>query len=78
MIRSIGEGTPLVEVAQRCGFCDQSHLGRAFKSELGVTPGQWYIRTKALDYCRLFSQLIGPSIRVTADIPVMVVGGYSP
>lgn len=29
---------PLSEVAQACGFCDQSHLTRAFKAEVGCTP----------------------------------------
>jgi AraC-like DNA-binding protein len=27
------------EVAAACGFCDQSHLNRAFKARIGVTPG---------------------------------------
>jgi AraC family transcriptional regulator len=30
--------TPLVEVAARCGFADQSHLGRDFKRRYGRTP----------------------------------------
>ena len=29
---------PLSEVAQSCGFYDQSHLSRTFKAELGYTP----------------------------------------
>lgn len=28
-------------VAAACGFCDQSHLNRAFKARVGVTPGQY-------------------------------------
>jgi AraC-like DNA-binding protein len=28
-------------VALECGFCDQSHLIRHFKSAFGVTPGQY-------------------------------------
>jgi AraC-like DNA-binding protein len=35
------EGLSATEVAMRCGFSDQSHLTRAFKSRLGVTPGQF-------------------------------------
>ncbi|ATQ44437.1 AraC family transcriptional regulator [Caulobacter mirabilis] len=33
--------TPLSEVAQICGFCDQAHLNRAFKAETGVTPAAY-------------------------------------
>ncbi|MDP0491250.1 MAG: helix-turn-helix domain-containing protein [Verrucomicrobiota bacterium JB023] len=32
---------PLAEIASACGFCDQSHLSRAFAAEHGVTPGRW-------------------------------------
>ncbi|MEM8782413.1 MAG: AraC family transcriptional regulator, partial [Planctomycetota bacterium] len=28
-------------VAVRCGFVDQSHLGRHFKAQLGVTPAEY-------------------------------------
>jgi AraC-like DNA-binding protein len=31
----------LVEVALDCGFFDQSHLSRVFKSHTGITPGQY-------------------------------------
>jgi AraC-like DNA-binding protein len=30
---------PLAVVAQRTGFADQSHLTRAFRRLVGVTPG---------------------------------------
>jgi len=30
---------PLVDIAARCGFADQSHLTKAFRRVLGVTPG---------------------------------------
>jgi AraC family transcriptional regulator len=33
--------TPLAEVAREVGFCDQAHLGRAFKEHVGLTPGQF-------------------------------------
>lgn len=29
---------PIKEVAQRCGFSDQAHMTRTFRSRLGVTP----------------------------------------
>lgn len=34
-------GTPLGEVAQACGFADQSHLTRRFKGAVGIPPGNW-------------------------------------
>ncbi len=34
-------GMSATHVAAQCGFFDQSHLTRAFKSRLGVTPGQF-------------------------------------
>lgn len=39
--KMLADGLPPAHVAQSCGFCDQSHLGRLFKAELGVTPGQY-------------------------------------
>jgi AraC family transcriptional regulator len=32
---------PLVEVAMRVGFADQSHLSRNFKRSVGMTPGEF-------------------------------------
>lgn len=38
----IGAGTlSLAQVADACGFSDQSHLTRLFKRELGVAPAAW-------------------------------------
>ena len=34
-------GMSATHAAAQCGFFDQSHLTRAFKSRLGVTPGQF-------------------------------------
>jgi AraC-like DNA-binding protein len=34
-------GTPIVEVAAACGFCDQSHMNRVFRRVLGTTPGRY-------------------------------------
>lgn len=39
--RLLRRRTPLAEVALECGFYDQSHLNRHFKSITGVTPGQF-------------------------------------
>jgi len=35
------QGEGVADVATHCGFCDQSHLNRAFKSRLGITPGAY-------------------------------------
>lgn len=35
----LAKGLPLAEVALEAGFADQSHLVRAFRTRLGVTPG---------------------------------------
>jgi AraC-like DNA-binding protein len=32
---------PLVEIALRCGFADQSHFTRVFARHVGVSPGAW-------------------------------------
>ncbi|MDF2152720.1 AraC family transcriptional regulator [Vibrio sp. CAU 1672] len=34
-------GHKLLDVAQECGFYDQSHFTRHFKKAMGVTPGQY-------------------------------------
>ena len=35
------DGLPLSDVAMECGFSDQSHLTRAFRQAVGVSPGAW-------------------------------------
>ena len=39
--RLIRLGVKLSDVAVDCGFTDQSHLSRNFKSALGATPGAY-------------------------------------
>ena len=39
--RLLAAGRPPAEVAQTCGFSDQSHLNRAFLRQVGVTPGRY-------------------------------------
>jgi AraC-like DNA-binding protein len=35
------DGYKVTEVAQMVGFCDQSHLDRVFKKQVGITPEQY-------------------------------------
>lgn len=37
-------GVALVDAALACGFCDQSHMARAFKKVVGVTPASFRCR----------------------------------
>lgn len=39
--RMLSAGAPCAQVALECGFCDQSHMTRAFKRVSGITPGQY-------------------------------------
>lgn len=36
---------PLLDIAARCGFADQSHLTRVFKKHVGTTPGRYRSRS---------------------------------
>jgi AraC-like DNA-binding protein len=42
--RHIIRGERLVDVAQICGFADQSHLNRQFRRRTGLTPGNYAAR----------------------------------
>ena len=37
----LDNGLPLVEIALRTGFADQSHFTRCFQRQIGTTPGAW-------------------------------------
>ncbi len=39
--RLLRAGRPVASVALDCGFADQSHLTRAFKRQIGLTPGRF-------------------------------------
>lgn len=39
--RLMQSGLQLAEIAAICGFCDQAHMTRIFRSVYGVTPGQY-------------------------------------
>ncbi|KAB1439136.1 helix-turn-helix domain-containing protein [Pseudodesulfovibrio senegalensis] len=39
--KMLADGEPAAQVAAECGFADQSHLSRAFKRIMGMTPGQY-------------------------------------
>jgi AraC family transcriptional regulator len=32
---------PLCEIATRCGFHDQAHMGREFRKAIGISPGAY-------------------------------------
>jgi AraC family transcriptional regulator len=37
----LGSELPLAEIADQCGFSDQSHFSRVFAGVLGIPPGEW-------------------------------------
>ncbi|MDR3435577.1 MAG: AraC family transcriptional regulator [Telmatospirillum sp.] len=41
----IKQGAKLADVAQLCGFSDQSHMNRQFKRTVGVSPGKVFMKT---------------------------------
>ncbi len=41
LLRASSRTVRLADIAQECGFADQSHLTRAFKRVYGVTPGAY-------------------------------------
>lgn len=49
--RLLGNGRPVADIAVECGFTDQSHLNRVFRSLVGTTPGQYaaQFRTRRSD-----------------------------
>lgn len=42
-----------------------------------VTPGQWFVKIKYVDYCRLFTSIFGPTMRESSNIPLTVPVGWS-
>ena len=41
------EDMPMLDVASRCGFVDQSHMTRVFQGVTGETPGKWRRKNRA-------------------------------
>lgn len=39
--RLLEQGEKVIDVAQAVGFCDQSHLDRAFKKQVGISPEEY-------------------------------------
>ena len=43
------EGISFIDIAARCGFSSQSHLTRAFRKQIGVTPSAFKRRSELKD-----------------------------
>ncbi|KRQ12708.1 hypothetical protein AOQ71_16365 [Bradyrhizobium manausense] len=43
----VGSSLPLIDIAIKCGFADQSHFTRAFSARVGTTPGRWRMIRKS-------------------------------
>jgi AraC family transcriptional regulator len=43
-VELIAKAMPIREIAQECGFADQSHFSNAFKARYGLSPSQWMRR----------------------------------
>ncbi|MEM7182103.1 MAG: AraC family transcriptional regulator [Spirochaetota bacterium] len=41
---------PIVEILHRVGFEDSAHFGRAFKKEMGLSPGTFRKKFSSIDY----------------------------
>ena len=41
-VRELNAGSKPVAAAQEAGYTDQPHLNRAFKSQMGLTPGETF------------------------------------
>jgi AraC-like DNA-binding protein len=42
----------IAEIAAAHGFCDQSHFGREFRRETGMTPREYRSRFRTAEQCR--------------------------
>ncbi len=58
-------GTSFVTLANPSPLIQDFTIARPLPP--GVTPGQWFLRTKYLDYCRILSPVFGPTVRQTKD-----------
>jgi len=43
----VGPSLPLIDIAIKCGFSDQSHFTRAFSARVGTAPGRWRLVRKS-------------------------------
>lgn len=43
----LGQGTSPLQTAQETGFCDQAHLGKTFRLNLGYTPAEYRLARTA-------------------------------
>lgn len=63
-------GTAFVTLADPSPLIQNFIIARPLPA--AVTPGQWFLRSKYLDYCRVLAPIFGPTVRVSMDELVTV------
>ena len=56
---------PIIEIAQECGFENQTHFSRVFRKKFGIAPSQWRRRFHTESQRTSAPHLFSPSLRET-------------